>query len=96
MGNSYYRLGQYNKAIKCYEKALEDDNYGSPGNTWFNMGLIYNQQKQYTMAIECYEKAMADKKYISLPNIWNELTKAYNKTGQFEKEAAYLPKREII
>ena len=81
---------------KLLREALEDDNYISPGNTWFNMGLIYNQLKQYTTAIECYEKAMADKKYISLPNIWKELTKAYNKTGQLEKASAYLPKRERI
>ncbi len=56
-----------------------DETYLSPGNTWFNMGLIYNQLKQYEKAVACYEKAMEDKSYMSLPNIWNELTKAYNK-----------------
>ena len=84
------------KNWKCYENALSDESYISPGNTWFNMGLIYNQLEQYNKAIECYEKAMEDKKYISLPNIWNELTKAYNKIGQFDRSAAFLQREEII
>ena len=96
MGNSYYRLGQYNKALECYENALSFENNASQGNTWFNMGLIYNQLKQYDKAIKCYEKAMEDKNYISLPNIWNELTRAYNKINQVATKQMSLQKQCFV
>ena len=44
MGNSYYNKKNYDKAIECYEKAIEiDPNFE---NAWFNMGVLYRKKKQ--------------------------------------------------
>lgn len=55
MGNSYRNKKEYDKAIKCYEKAVEiDPNYIS---AWNQMGLTYlykNDQKKF---IECLKEA---------------------------------------
>ena len=38
-GEEFYEQGAYSKAIECYKKAIEDENYATPGDVWFNMGL---------------------------------------------------------
>jgi len=58
MGIAYDDLGKHEKAIKCYEKSLEDENYATPGNAWNNMGVAYYNLEKYEKAIERFEKAI--------------------------------------
>ncbi|MHA1379417.1 MAG: tetratricopeptide repeat protein [Candidatus Helarchaeota archaeon] len=47
--------GNYQKAIKCFEKVVAID----PKNkdAWIKMGESYEQLGNYQKTIECYEKA---------------------------------------
>ena len=53
--DSYYDLGRYEEAIKCYNKAIETN----PSNeeAWFTKALCLDNLGRYEEAIECYKKA---------------------------------------
>ena len=48
MGLIYNQLEQYDKAIACYEKAMEDKNYISLPNIWNELTKAYNKISQVT------------------------------------------------
>jgi tetratricopeptide (TPR) repeat protein len=50
LGNSFYSLGQYDSALKYYNRVLTVDPHNSSG--LFNKGLVYFQQKKYPQSIE--------------------------------------------
>ncbi|MEA1908863.1 MAG: tetratricopeptide repeat protein, partial [Euryarchaeota archaeon] len=56
-GLEFYEREEYSKAIECYEKALDDENFDAPGDVWNKMGVAYTHLKKYEKAVECYEKA---------------------------------------
>jgi tetratricopeptide (TPR) repeat protein len=64
LGESYYKLFQYDKAIPEYEKALEIySNMGSKPMWVFNytkLGLVYHETGQYKKEKELYRKADQD------------------------------------
>ena len=80
-GNTFYFLLQPQKAIDCYEKALDikKDYY----EAWNNMGLAYGELKQYQKAFDCYEKALDIKE--DLHEAWNNMGIAYRKLEQPQK-----------
>ncbi len=67
VGNCFYRVGQFDKAIKYYEEALaifkkleQEDNVAK---NLSNIGLVYDSLGQYYKAIKYYNEALAiDKK----------------------------------
>ncbi len=71
----------YDKAIQCYEKAVEiDPNYVS---TWISMGIAYESKKEYDKAIECYEKALElDPNHVSA---WYRMGIAYSDKKEYNK-----------
>jgi tetratricopeptide (TPR) repeat protein len=56
-GNGYYYKNEHNKAIQCYDKAIEiDPNYA---DAWYNKGVtLYRLGKHNDEAIQCYDKAI--------------------------------------
>jgi PGF-CTERM protein len=55
-GISFAKSDEYEKAIECFDKAIElDPNYA---NAYNNRGLTYYHLKQYERAIEDYNKAI--------------------------------------
>ncbi|HEC80221.1 MAG TPA: tetratricopeptide repeat protein, partial [Firmicutes bacterium] len=53
-GNRYLKNGDYEKAIECFDRALEL----SPENDdiWYNKGVAHKRQGETDIALECYEK----------------------------------------
>ncbi|MFX1450724.1 MAG: tetratricopeptide repeat protein [Promethearchaeota archaeon] len=45
----------HQKAIECYEKAIEIDPQSNLA--WYNMGVAYENLGNHKKAVECYEKA---------------------------------------
>lgn len=62
LGSAYFRLGQYQRAIECYEKALdssrkEKDRRGE--SAWLvGLGICYYRLGQTTLAIEYQEQSI--------------------------------------
>lgn len=77
-GYAFSSLGQKEKAIKCYEKAIkENTELASP---WYNMGNAYDDLGQKKKAIECYEKAISKNPELISP--WYNKGKAHSAIGQ--------------
>jgi len=56
MGNDYNKIGDFDKAIECYKKAVEiKPDYHE---ALYNMGNAYKKKGDFDKAIECYEKAI--------------------------------------
>ena len=55
-GNAYVRLGEHERAIKDYDKAIElNPDYAK---AYYNRGLAYAEQQKYNEAIKDYNKAI--------------------------------------
>lgn len=62
-GNEYYYAGDYEQAIECYDKALEeldpDHEYAwYSAFAWHNKGGALYKLERYDEAIVCYNKAL--------------------------------------
>jgi len=56
-GLAYHGAGNYEDAVKCYERALEYDS--SYLGTWLNLGLALRMLRRYEEALECYDNALS-------------------------------------
>ena len=81
MGIAYSDLGNKEKAIECYEKAIEiKPDYALVFN---NMGSTYDAKGNKEKAIECYEKAIEIKPDDALA--FNNMGSAYDDLGNKDK-----------
>ena len=56
MGKAYDHLGNYNKPIECFQKAIElDPKYAGP---WINMAFANLSLRNRDKAIECFRRAL--------------------------------------
>lgn len=85
IGTVYYAMGQYQKAIKTYEKTLSSH----PAKfTLFNdIGKAYGQLKQYPQAIKSFESAI--KLNPKNKNAYNNLADVYGLLGQYSKAVMF-------
>jgi tetratricopeptide (TPR) repeat protein len=91
MGIAHYRLARYEEAIQCFESAVMDSTYATPGIAWYNMGLAYNKMQDYEKALDCFQKALDDKRSCPSPGLWNELAKVSDRLGQSVDTSKFLP-----
>ena len=56
MGLIYNQLKQYEKAVACYEKAMEDKSYMSLPNIWNELTKAYNKISQVGESQICLTK----------------------------------------
>ncbi len=73
LGVTLAAIGEYDKAINAYHKALDDPEYENPGYTWNNLGVSLAAKGENDKAIEAYHKALGDSKYDTPGNVWNNL-----------------------
>ncbi|MBE8994509.1 tetratricopeptide repeat protein, partial [Microcystis aeruginosa] len=61
LGNVYYSLGEYQKAIEFYQQSLaitrEIGNRGVEAKSWFNLGFTYYKLDRISEAKEAYLQA---------------------------------------
>lgn len=57
LGNLYYDTGQYEKAVKAYERSLEL--HSGDANIWTDLGVMYRRTGSPQKAIEAFDKAIA-------------------------------------
>ena len=92
-GYCYYLIGQYDKAIKNYKKALaiaeklgREDGISLCLN---NIGMIYHSLGQYDKAIEHYEKfldiARKHEQEVGISISLNNIGGVYKEWGQYDK-----------
>lgn len=58
LGNTYYRMNQYDAAIKSYSGALEHSDEKNKGRIHYNLGNSKFKKGDYKAAIEDYEKTL--------------------------------------
>lgn len=101
-GHNLMILGQYEKAIRYFEKALALDQISSIGfdhpnvyMDWNNLGLAWHRQGDFDKAIFYFEKALAkvlkafgsDHPYVA--HTWNNLGLSWSSKGDYEKAFKY-------
>jgi tetratricopeptide (TPR) repeat protein len=93
LGNSYYSLGEYQRAIEFYQQSLDikreiDDRLGE-GNSLNNLGNAYRFLGQCQWAIELYQQSLEIFREIGdrlgEGNSLNNLGNAYNSLGQYQR-----------
>ncbi|CAF0898807.1 unnamed protein product [Didymodactylos carnosus] len=97
LGRVYDNKGDYEKALKSYEKSLEiklislPPNHPSIATTYNNIGLVYDNQGDYEKALKSYEKSLEIKLISLLPNhpdiarTYNNIGSVYDSQGDYEK-----------
>lgn len=92
LGCCYLHMGQYEKAVECFAKAIENEQ-SSPSHddylSYGNMGETYESMGQYEKAIEYYElyEKLHDKKHVPY---CEDKGRLYEYLGRYdEAEEAY-------
>jgi len=96
-GIVYTKLGEWDKAIEDFEKALVLDPVYAP--TYFKMGWCYVQKKEWAKAEEVYQKAVEwnpkfGQAYINLGNVYFMQTK-FKEAENCYKKAVELNDSDI-
>jgi DNA uptake lipoprotein len=55
-GNEFFKKGDYDNAIKCYDIILSS--YGSYSNVYYNKGFAYYNKEEYSNALENFMKTI--------------------------------------
>lgn len=56
LGIDYQQIGEYDRAIECYQEALKMN--PSLSVCWTNMGKAYREKGERQKAIDCFRKAL--------------------------------------
>ena len=104
LGNVYYSLGEYQKAIEFHQQSLaitrEIGDRGGEGNSYNNLGNVYYSLGEYQKAIEFYQQSLAITREIGdrggEASSWFNLGLTYYKLKRIsEAKEAYLQAREL-
>ena len=93
LGNVYYSLGEYQKAIEFYQQSLaitrEIGDRGGEAYFYGNLGAVYQSLGEYEKAIEFHQQSLAIKREIGdrggEANSYNNLGNVYYSLGEYQK-----------
>ena len=101
IGLVYRNLGDYNKALDYYFKALEirkdvfGEKHPNTAGTYGNIGVVYHNLEDYDKALEFYNKALEIDKDVLGENhhdtaiSYNNIGVVYDELGDYDKALEY-------
>jgi tetratricopeptide (TPR) repeat protein len=91
-GNSLYRQGKYDEAIKTYDEVIRLD--PNLEEAWNNKGVALDDQGKYDEAIKAYDEAI--RLDPNLEEAWNNKGNALEVVGKTtEANAAFVKAKEL-
>ena len=93
LGNCYYRLKEYDDAIKYYEKECDQEDEKQKGQRLNNLGSCYAKKQQTQLSLKSFSEALKIyQKYpeIDCSNLLNNLGTLYFKSGMYDTAANYF------
>lgn len=93
IGTMYMDMGQWEKAIDSFDKALANYLYENPEDALYNSGLAYYNLQKYDMALSRYQQALG-KNPLSLrqPQIEGNIGLIYVKQSKLVQAIEHLKK----
>ena len=91
-GNNAGDKKEYDKAIECYQKAIEIN--PDFADAYYNMGIAYRHKENYDKAIECYQKVIEIDPEDA--DAYNNMGVAYCQKGMKISAADYLYKAGLL
>jgi tetratricopeptide (TPR) repeat protein len=93
LGNVYYSLGEYQKAIEFHQQSLaikrEIGDRGGEATSYNNLGTVYYSLGEYQKAIEFHQQSLAIKREIGdrggEATSYNNLGTVYYSLGEYQK-----------
>ena len=92
-GDDYYREGNLDKAMECYNESVKlDENYA---RGFFKVGFLYSEYGEYEKAFEYIDKALElvekgkDTSGINIGDIYSEKGYILFSTGKYEEAITY-------
>ena len=94
-GVAHSNRNEYDKAIKCFDKAIEKD--PTNGSIWFNKGNALNALKKYDQAIKCYDTIIdKDPKYAyawyNKGSVWFNKGVSLSNLNKYDEAIKYFDK----
>jgi len=84
MGNAQVGRGEYEEAVKSYQRAIDLDTYNP--DLWYNRGLALSSLGRYEDALECYQRGTKLDPFDA--EIWLERGAALSGLGRYEEALA--------
>ncbi|MDR1229145.1 MAG: tetratricopeptide repeat protein [Azoarcus sp.] len=85
-GANYAALGEFKKAITCYETAIKIDRACDQAEAWLNMGYCYRALREYDNALFCFRQTLtADSKNRAAKVALRALKEMRATLGELEK-----------
>ena len=85
LGEANSKLGNFEKAITYYKKAVSNVLYSTPDKPYINMGYSYYRLGRYEEALYVYKEAIMRAPNLSLP--YFRMALCYNKMGRYGEAA---------
>lgn len=95
LGTLYLNQGNYDRALSCFKKALENVTYETPAVALYNLGRTYQRMKSYDEALARLQEAVVkDFRGEMLPLIEFTMGEVNYERGAFERAIVHF-KRTI-
>ena len=100
LGTLYLLMGEWDRAIACFQEAVGDMLYTTPQFAYNNMGYAYFKKGDYDKAIKSYKRALSSSRSYTIAH--SNLAQAYAAKGELEAAVAaykqailYFPKDPV-